>query len=69
VSDVKEIIRYKSWREDGTPDHEPRHISEVSIKKSGKDWELWGTGHGKKEQDAEKEAAKDAFLKHCIEQR
>jgi ribonuclease-3 len=68
VAQVKEIIRYKSCREDSTPDHEARHISEVYIKKSGKDWELWGTGHGKKEQDAEKEAAKDAFLKHCIEQ-
>jgi len=69
VADVKGIIRYKSCREDGTPDDDPRHISEVSIKKSGKDWELWGTGRGKKEQDAEKEAAKNAFIKHCIEQR
>ena len=69
VADVKGIIRYKSCREDGTPDDDPRHIAEVSIKKSGKDWELWGTGQGKKEQDAEKEAAKNAFMKHCIEQR
>jgi ribonuclease-3 len=68
-ADVKEIIRYKSCRQDDTPDHEPRHIAEVSIKKSGKDWEVWGTGQGKKEQDAEKEAAKNAYLKHCIEQR
>jgi len=69
VADVKGIISYKSRREDGTPDDEARHISELYIKKSGKDWELWGTGRGKKEQDAEKDAAKDAYLKHCIEQR
>jgi ribonuclease-3 len=69
VAKVKEIIKYKSCREDGTPDDDTRHISEVYIKKSGKEWELWGTGHGKKEQDAEKEAAKNAFMKHCIEQR
>jgi ribonuclease-3 len=69
VAQVKEIIRYKSCRDVGTPDDDPRHTSEVYIKKSGKEWELWGTGHGKKEQDAEKEAAKDAYLKYCIEQR
>jgi len=69
VADVKGIIRYKSCREDGTPDDDPRHIAEVSIKKSGKDWEVWGTGQGKKEQDAEKDAAKHAFMKHCMEQR
>ncbi len=69
VAEVKEIIRHKNWCEEDTPDHDARHISEVYIKKSGKEWELWGTGHGKKEQDAEKEAAKNAFMKHCIEQR
>jgi len=69
VAQVKEIIRYKSRREDGTPDDDPRHMAKVYIKKSGKEWELWGTGRGRKEQDAEKEAAKDAFMKHCIEQR
>jgi len=69
VADVKGIIRYTSRRDVGTPDDDPRHMAEVSIKKSGKDWEVWGTGHGKKEQDAEKDAAKHAFVKHCIEQR
>ena len=69
VADVQGIIRYTSRREEGTPDDDPRHTSEVSVKKSGKEWELWGSGRGKKEQDAEKEAAKNAFMKHCIEQR
>lgn len=69
VAEVQGIIRYTSRREAGTPDDDPWHTAEVSVKKSGKDWEVWGTGHGKKEQDAEKEAAKHAFMKHCLEQR
>jgi dsRNA-specific ribonuclease len=69
TAQVKDIIDYKTRRQEGTPDHNALHISEVYIRRTGKDVELWGTGYGRKQQDAEKEAAKNAFMKHCIEQR
>jgi dsRNA-specific ribonuclease len=64
VPQVKEIIRYDNDRIAGTPDDNPSHISKVCIKTKEK-WELWGTGEGKQIEDAEVEAARDAYEKHC----
>jgi ribonuclease-3 len=62
---VQGIIKYQTCREEGTPDHDARHMSTVQIKDSGKDWVIWGEGHGKKAKDAEVAAAKIAFEKYC----
>jgi dsRNA-specific ribonuclease len=65
VANVSEIILYKTRRDEDSPDHAARHISEVCVRISGKDWELWGTGHGESQKDAEMDAAEKAFKTHC----
>jgi len=68
TTNVKDIIDYRTRREEGTPDHAAKHISDVYIKLSGKDWEIWGCGCGIKGKDAEKVAAENAVRDHCSKQ-
>lgn len=68
TTNVKDIIDYRTRREEGTPDHAARHISDVYIKLFGKDWEIWGSGSGIKGKDAEKVAAENAFQNNCVNQ-
>lgn len=65
VADVKETIQYRTSRMAGTPDHDARHYSEVYVRLSGKDWELWGSGSGRQGIDAEMDAAETAYSGHC----
>jgi len=63
---VSDIIQYRTSREEGTPDHDARHYSEVYVRLGGQDWERWGTGHGRRGKDAEMDAARDAVGRHCV---
>jgi ribonuclease III len=68
TADVKNIIKYEDHPDTSTPAHDAWHISDVYVKISGNEWELWGSGRGKKESDAHMAAAEDAFRKHCLKQ-
>lgn len=59
------IIDYRTIHDPDTPGNDKWHISEVWVKLSGHDLELWGHGRGKKGKEAEAVAAEDAFKKHC----
>jgi len=63
-ANVGDIIQYRTCREEGTPDHDARHYSEVYVRRTGKDWRCWGTGHGRRGKDAEMDAARNAVERH-----
>ena len=62
---IKGIIGYRTIPDPASPEHNKWHISEVWVKLSGKDLEIWGHGHRKKGKDAEAAAAEDAFKTYC----
>lgn len=62
---VQDIIKYRTCRVDGTPDHDTQHTSTVFVRDSGTDWVEWGTGQRRKGKDAEMAAARNAFEEHC----
>ncbi|PKL65743.1 MAG: hypothetical protein CVV32_00650 [Methanomicrobiales archaeon HGW-Methanomicrobiales-3] len=65
TGNINGIIGYQTRPDPDTPENNKWHISEVFVKLSEKDLELWGRGRGKKAKDAEAAAAEDAFLRHC----
>jgi dsRNA-specific ribonuclease len=68
TGNIHDVIDYRTSPDPETPYHNRWHISEVWVKFSGKDSELWGQGRGKKGKDAEAAAAEDAFNTHCLKQ-
>jgi len=63
TANVKEIIEYRN-RETGKVDDDDRFVSEIFVKISGKGWERRGIGAGRSEQEAQKDAARDALEHH-----